>query len=150
MAHHRTTIRDALISLLTGLPSVANLYPERGYRVGPDDLPAVVFSLADDDTDTGDAAMGAPEVEEAQTIMVEVHATGGSGKLVAEALDQMELEVEGAIGADPTLGNLVEIVLKSGSTLEMNVDQDRVLGVRVITYVAQWRHAFGAPDIAES
>ena len=152
MAHYRTTLRNQLATLLGGLTVPQNVYIERAHRIGPDDLPAVVWALTDDEQDAGDRAMGSPtfEVEDQQTLMVELHESGSTGATVATTIDAMELEVESVLGTDPTLGGAVENLYKTGSTLEYNVDQDRVLGVRVITYILHWRHVFGSPDIAES
>ena len=152
MAHYRTTLRNQLASLLGALTVPQNVYLERAHRIGPEDLPAVVWALTDDEQEEDDRAMGSPSfvVEDQQSLMVELHATGSAGGPVANSLDSMELEVEQILGADPTLGGAVENLYKTGSTLEYNVEQDRVLGVRVITYIMHWRHTFGSPDIPES
>jgi len=96
--------------------------------------------------------MGQPvyQVEHAQVLTVEIHTEAADGQIAAESVDQVQLEVEGALASDLSLGGLVEIIEPAGSELEMLTDQDRVIAVRSVNYVLPWRAAFGTPDIPEN
>ena len=148
MPHARTTMRDAIQSAMASV-TLATVYMERRMRLEPGLLPAVVVSLTDSETETEGFSMGGYKVENSQSINVEIQvagAVGDDGLGVAELIDDIETEVEAAIAADLTLSGAADIVYPTGSVYETNVDQDRVLGVRVIQYVAPWRHQFGTPD----
>lgn len=150
--HARAQVRAALAAVLGGLATPAAVYMERRNRLDPGLLPAVVVALTDCEAQPGDRTMDAGDgfvVEWAQTVVVEIHATGRDGDVVAPVLDQVELEVETALGADPSLGGLLELLEPTSSALDMTTDQDRTLGVRSITYTATWRAPFGAPDQPE-
>jgi hypothetical protein len=133
--------------------TLATVYMERRNRLDPSLLPAVVVSLTDSEPQTDDFTMRTPFVsDDQQAINVEIQVAGmpgDDGLGVAEAIDAIEVQVETAIAEDPSLGGAVEIVYPGGSVYETSVDQDRVLGVRVIQYLAPWRHTFGSPDQPE-
>ncbi len=152
MAHNRTQIRDALVGLLTATVTSATVYSERRNRIDSTMRPLVIVSLGTDDSDASRRAMGQPvyQVEHAQVLTVEIHTDAADGQVAAEAIDQIQLEIEGALASDLTLGGLVEIIEPVGSELEMLTDQDRVIAVRSCNYLLPWRAPFGTPDIPEN
>ena len=154
MPHARATMRDAIQAAMAGNVTLATVYMERRNRLDPSMLPAVVISLTDSEPQTDEFTMRSPlyECDNQQAINIEIQAAGepgDDGLLVAEAIDAIEVEVETAMAEDLTLGGAAEMVYPGGSVYETNVDQDRVLGVRVIQYLAPWRHTFGSPDQPE-
>lgn len=152
MAHNRSQIRDAVVGLLTASVSSATIYSERRNRIDSTMRPLVIVSLGTDDPDASRRAMGQPvyQVEHAQVLTVEIHTEAADGQVAAEAVDQIQLEIEGALASDLSLGGLVEIIEPAGSELEMLTDQDRVIAVRSCNYVLPWRAEFGAPDTPEN
>lgn len=147
--HVRTQIRNAVTAALAGFTS-GTVYVERANRLGPDDLPAVLVHLTEYAAQADERAMGASfGVETQQQIVCELHATGGDGLSVAEAIDAMDAEVETALAGDAGLAALLEILEPGETSYEINVEQDRVIASRTVIYVATWRHLFGAPETAE-
>lgn len=151
MAHNRTQIRDALVALLTPALS-ATVYAERRHRIDSTMRPLVIVTLAEDVFDAGRQSMGDPsfDVEHAQQVEIKIHTEGFDGEVAAVAIDQIELEIEGALASDLSLGGLVENIEPVGSGLEMNTEQDRVIAVRTVNYAAPWRSEFGKPDTPEN
>ncbi len=147
--HGRAQIRAALVTALT--PALTGtFYSERAHRLEPGLLPAILLRMGEDSAQDDQRTQGVPfTVERQQTITIELHAAGANGGVVASSLDAMDAEVEQLIAAEPSLEAIVELIAPSESAVEMNVEQDRVLGVRVVTYIATWRHAFGAPETPE-
>ena len=148
--HIRTQVRDAIEAALSGLVN-ATAYMERKHRMDAGLLPAVLVYLTDcEPQDDMRATTGPFTTETVQTLVCELHAEGVDGKSVAEAIDAMESEVETALAGDAALMALIEILEPAGSQIEMNSEQDRVLGVRSVSYNVTWRHVFGAPETPES
>lgn len=152
MAHNRTQIRTAVVALLTAGVTSATVYSERRNRIDSTMRPLAIVSLGASDPEAAQRAMGQPAymVEHSQQITVEIHTEAADGQIAAEAVDQIELEIEGALASDLTLGGLVEIIEPASSELEMLTDQDRVIAVRSVSYTAPWRAAFGTPDTPET
>jgi len=150
--HNRSAIRAALAALIGPAIAPAQLLIERQQRIDSSLRPLCILSLGEDAIDIGQTAMGNPsfEVEHGQAVTVEIHTEGASGDVAAEAIDALELLVEGAIASDLKLGGLVEMMTPVSSEMEMQTDQDRVIAVRSIDYLASWRSNFGTPDIPES
>lgn len=150
--HNRTAIRESLLTLLSTMATPSAVYAERRHRIGSAMRPLVIFSLGETTPEPGEMAMGgtAYVVEHVQTITLELHAEGADGDAVADTIDQMELEAEQLLASDLTLGGLVEMIYPGTSQLEMSDDQDRVIGVRSVTYTVPWRAVFGAPDTPET
>lgn len=150
MAHVRTQLRQAVATALTGLATPANVYAERRHRLDVSEMPLIIFSLQGDTAQADERAMGQPfTVERDSELVLELHAMGVSGEAVSDTLDQMELESEQALVAAWESWGLLEILAPSTSEIEFSVDQDRVAGLRSVTYIATWRSDFGSPDIAE-
>ena len=145
-------MRDAIVALIkTGVTS-ATTYSERRHRIDSSLRPLVIVSLGEDTADTGEASMGDPlySVEHIQSVVCEIHVEAADGQVCAEAIDQIELEIESALSSDITLGGLCEIIYPVASELEMQTEQDRVIAVRSVAYAVPWRSAFGSPDTPEA
>lgn len=152
MAHNRTQIRDAVMTLLTPGVTSATVYSERRHRIDSTIRPLVIVSLGEDAQDIGQAAMGQPvyEIEHVQVVTCEIHVEAATGVECAVEIDQIELEVEQSLASDLTLGGICEIIYPIASELEMQTEQDRVIAVRSVNYSIPWRCAFGSPDIPET
>lgn len=149
MPHHRTTIRTALITAFGSL--TFPVYSERRDRLDAVTRPCAILTMTADEEDTTRRTTGWT-VEHVQTVLIELHVNASTGVEAAEAIDAMELEIEGAIaGSDGgTLGGIVELVEPGGSDIEFSREQDSIVAVRSLTYVASWRARFGQPDNPET
>lgn len=149
MPHHRTTIRNALATAVSGVGFT--VFPERQDRIDSTLRPCAVMSLTSADEDSTRRKMGW-SIEHAQTVLFELHADAPTGREVAEAIDAMELAIEAAVaGSDGgQLGGLVLLIEPAGSELEMSREQSTVVGVRSVSYTASWRAPFGQPDNPET
>jgi len=152
VAHNRTAIRDAVVSLLKAGVTSATTYSERRQRIDSTLRPLVIVSLGEDVQDIGQAAMGQPvyEIQHDQVLTCEIHVEAAEGQECAEAIDQIELEIEAALASDMTLGGICEVIYPAASELEMQTEQDRVIAVRSVNYTIPWRCAFGSPDTPET
>lgn len=151
MAHNRTAIRAALATAFGSL-SFSAWTETPGTRIDVTLRPRAVFTLPETAYESGEWVMGADsyDVEHSEGLTVELHADGATGENVADAIDAMELEIEAALAVDLTLGGLCENIVPIGSELEMNQEQDRVIGVRSCNYAILWRATFGTPDQPEA
>jgi len=147
--HGRSQIRAAIATALSAATS-GGVYIERANRLGAEDLPAMIVYMGEDSQSAGERAMGQSyDVEVDQQIQIELHAVGATGASVATPIDDMDEELEQILANDGPLGSLIEILSRESSAYELSIDQDRVYGLRTVTYVATWRHQFGAPDAPE-
>ena len=149
MAHGREQIRNA-VAVALGAVTSGTVYMERANRLEPSDLPGILVYMGDDTQQAGERAMGSMyDVEVDQTILVELHAAGATGVDVALAIDAMDEDVEQLLAGDSALNGLLDILVRESSTMTMSTEQDRVIALRAVTYVATWRHVFGAPETPE-
>ena len=153
MAHNRTELRNAVLALLQAIPTptAQAVYAERRRRIDATLRPLIIVSLGNDDFEPVERAMGSPSysVEHSQALVIELHADGTDGDVVADQIDAMELEVEQALVSDLTLGGRAELITPVSSELETETEQERVIGVRTLNYIIAWRSVFGAPDTPE-
>ena len=149
MPHHRTTIRNALVTATAGLTYA--VFPERQDRIDDTLRPCAVLSLTGTEEELSRRTMGW-RVDHEQTALFELHVDAPNGRTAAESLDAMELELEAALagGDGGTLGGIVELIEPAGSELEMSREQQSVVAVRSVTYTISWRALFGQPDTPEA
>ena len=118
MSHARTQIRAALVSRLTGLATTgANVFGHRYHKFADSELPGLRVFPEDeavlDPTSIKRSARQLPMTVECCT----KHLT-----TVENSLDQIALEVEIAVAADQTLGNLIRGGCKYAGIGEFRVD----------------------------
>ena len=147
--HARAQLRAAIATALSGLATPLAVYTERSHRLGPENLPAVLYSLTSDTAQADQRGMGAPTVERDQILAVELHAAGPDGETVADTIDELEVEVEAALVAAWPGWGILEDFNAQDSEIEMNADQEQILGVRTTQYVLTWRAPLGSPDNPE-
>lgn len=149
MAHNRTNLRNAIETAFSSITFAVLI--EQARRIDSSMRPCALLTLADDAAESDQRTMADPVfvTERAQSCVIELHAEGATGRDVVEAIDSMELEIEGALAADLTLDDLCELIEPEGSTLEMSAEQDTVIGSRSVVYNITWRAPFGSPDAPE-
>ena len=82
MAHHRTTIRNALVAAFSSV--TFTVYSERVQRLDETLRPAAILTLTATEEEASRRSMGW-KVEHLQTVVIELHAHAANGLLVAEA-----------------------------------------------------------------
>lgn len=145
MAHVRKQVRDAVVTLLTGLATTgANVYTGRVYPLdsSQSELPALFVNTP------GEEAEPSPEVDrsfQSRTIAIEVEAKVKGGAYV-DTLDQIAVEVETALGASITVGGKVVDLDYVGMEFDSSGETDKPVGSLVMRYSAAVSIATGAPS----
>ena len=138
MAHQRTTIRQAVAALLSGETAAeTRVYTTRvrPYRKG--DLPAIsVYTL--EETVSADGSATAPRELERDLQLV-IEAWVSPSETVDDDLDDLALEIETAMHADPYLGGAVGDSMLAATTLGVLEDGDGIMGVATLTYDVIYR-----------
>lgn len=103
MAHARKTIRDRIVTTLTGLTTTgSNVYRSRVYPLAENKLPGLaIYTLAEE---LEYAAIGTSRLQQrVLQVAVEIYAKGTSN--YDDTLDQICLEIEDALYGDITLND---------------------------------------------
>jgi len=102
MAHKRKLIRDAVVAALTGLTTTGvNVSVDPVYDIEAVKLPQLVITTGDESADPVAYGSGYRTYQRVLNLSIEAIAQATTG--LADTLDQIALEVETAINADPTL-----------------------------------------------
>lgn len=136
MAHMRTQIRQAVVAALAGLPTTGTrVFVSSVYELRAADLPCLLVHTGDepqiDPLDFSGASLQ-------RQLLVMVKAMAKQAASIQDALDQMLLEVEGAL-ALTTLGGLVKrLELKAVSTNEsaaLDTPAGELTATWLVTYI---------------
>jgi len=143
MPHARTQIRDAAVTLLTGLTTTgANIVAGRVWK--HDDSKVAVLSVTtNNDTLVDDQqSLDSKETRSARLVIDgEVRAQADSDA----TLDLIDAEVQTALMADDTLGGLVKFLEFVSAEKEISEDGDRAAGKVSIEYEFVYRIDRTAP-----
>ncbi len=140
MAHARQTIREAVVSYLTGLPTTgAYVHDTRFYN--HDVLPCLTV-FADNDSVDDELGTRTSQVRNL-TIRVEVRAKGTSG--IENTIDTICAEVEAAIYDDATLGGIALDTSLDATVIEYSVEQDQPIALALMSFNVDYVVAPGVP-----
>lgn len=139
MPHARETIRDAVITAVTGLATTgASVSGSRVYAFGA--LPFLNVTTLNDEvvevTTEGDVTRDLTVVVEARV------------KLAADVDDQIDdisAEIEAAIHADRTLGGVVKDIMIQNTEIEINGEEEQLIGIVRMEFLTQYRVALTDP-----
>ena len=137
MAHAQTQIRDAAVTLLTGLTTTgANVVAGKVFNY--DDAITAVLSVHtnEDAKDPAQQSLGTKETRE-MVLVIEGEARGQSD--VDATLDTISAEVQTALLTDKTLGGLVKSLQYESAIKEYSDAGDRAVGVITIQYTIVYR-----------
>lgn len=144
MSHARTQIRAALVTALTGLSTTgANVFAHRYHEFADSELPGLrVYPENEDVLDPFAMHRSARRVD----IVVECCAKQLT--TIENSLDQIALEVETAIAADQTLGNLVRGGCKYAGIGDFRVEHEgeKPVGIWPMRYVVDYDVNPAAPQ----
>lgn len=135
MPHGRKQIRDAVKVLLTGLATTgARIYAGRVEPLTAAECPGLNVRVSEETPIDDMRTLLEEEAFRAVGIAVEGYILAGG----EEALDQIALEVEQALEADPTIGGLVDDFSYQGTQLRRVPESEYDHAVVILTYSATY------------
>jgi hypothetical protein len=149
MAHIRKQIRDAVVTLLTGLATTGSkVYPNRVWPLSEAELPGILV-MADADTvssySEGSLAANTPRnINRLAHLTVQALARGDA---IDDQLDQICLEVEKALAADRFLGGLSVNVTLVDTRIQLKGDGEKPTGEATMSYLIEYWVLDTTPDV---
>ena len=132
MSHARQKIRDAVVTLVTGLTTTGSrVFDTRLYNLEPsEDLPGLVIYSKNESSERSDFSPNnySRELE----VIIEGYAETNS--LVENVLDTISLEVENVMGANPLLSNTATTSELNATEIEFDVMGEKPIGIIRLTY----------------
>jgi len=145
MAHVRKSIRDEIVTLVTGLTLTGSrVFPGRVYPLASGKLPGVLVYTQNEASNI-DSMGRNRRLERELDVVVEVYAQGTD--TIDDSLDAICVEVEEAIGA-ATLTNAKDIYLTATDIEVEGGEGDKVVGAARLTYRAIYRTSPGDVETA--
>ena len=143
MAEHiRKQIRDAAVTVLTGLTTTgSNIFASRVYPIEADTLPCLVVMTPTESITLESGTLEAPQRE----LVLEIKGVAKATSDLDDTLDQIAKEVETAIYTDITLGGLSYSLDLQGTDTALTDEGDQPNGSITLTYIVLYRTPFGAP-----
>jgi len=147
MAHVLTQIRDAIESNLGSMATVpaASVFVDRIYPLERQDFPCVLLSVMSETADPGSFGNG---ITYDRSASVDVHVCVLNNTAFDTAANQIQLEVEKAIAADPTVGGIATSIRYTGRSKSMNGDGETPFVSVTLSYQVTYRTDSTAPDVA--
>jgi len=146
MAHPRQLVRDAFVTALTGATAAgASVESTRVLRYRRDQLPAVLVYF-ETETVEADSHNSSPRyLERTVSIVVEGWVQQAAGVEIENALDDLALEIETAIDADPYLGGVIGDLgaRLDDTTAEVREEGQQLLGLVALTYLCEYETQLG-------
>lgn len=131
MSHARQKIRDAVVTLLTGLTTTGSrVYDTRLYNLEPsENLPGLVVYTQNESSQRSDFSPNnyARELD----VIIEGYAETNSS--VENSLDTIGLEVENVLGANPLLSNTATTSELTATEIEFDVMGEKPIGIIRLT-----------------
>jgi hypothetical protein len=146
MAHLRTKIRAALVTALTGLPTVgAHVYKSRLYPLEPDKLPALLIYSANESAEAKGRCV--PRIVD-KAYMVDVVAVARATADLDDVLDAVCEEVEIALATPcaPLEAALTANMALLRTTLEFDGAAEQPVGRARMTYRVDYRSPENEPS----
>ena len=131
MAHVRKSIRDNVVTTLTGLTTTgSNIYRTRVYPLAEDKLPGLAIYTRDEST--GDETMGIPRTQIRNlTVAVEIYVKGTSN--YDDTLDTICVEIEEALYTDLTRGGYAKDTNITNMDAEFSGEGDQPVARATLT-----------------
>lgn len=143
MAHVRKTIRDKIVTLVTGLSTTGtNVFRSRVYPLESAKLPGLtVYTLDEDSQIITMGSTGNNRMDRVVEIAIEGYARETSN--LDDKLDQIALEVEEAIAADDTLTGSAKKAELVKTNITMLGDGNQPIGAIRLLYEIQYNTTNG-------
>lgn len=145
MSHVRQQIRQAIITLVTGLTTTgSNVFDTPVYLTEPAVLPALLCRSDSEDIEID--TMGHPrDMMRELTFSIQAQVQAVSG--YQNTLDTICSEIEVALSADLTLGGLVQDMYLSNVLFEFD-NGEQPVGMGTLTYMIMYRTKDTQPEVA--
>ena len=132
MKHARTQIRNAVTTLLKGNTTAGNnVYEARVYPLNDPKLPALLVYTKQETV--GEQSMSRPRTQQRE-LFVTVEAYVKARGNVDEDTDNLAMEIEQLIAADPTLGGLVKDTALDTTETQFSDDGEKPVAVAILTF----------------
>lgn len=132
MKHARTQIRNAVTTLLKGNTTAGNnVYEARVYPLNDPKLPALLIYTKQETV--GEQSMSRPRTQQRE-LFVTVEAYVKARGNVDEDTDNLAMEIEQMIAADPTLGGLVKDTALDTTETQFSDDGEKPVAVAILTF----------------
>ncbi|MCH2547462.1 MAG: phage minor tail U family protein [Alphaproteobacteria bacterium] len=143
MKHARTQIRNAVTALLKGNTAAGNnVYEARVYPINDPKLPALLIYTKQEVV--GEQSMSRPRTQQRE-LMLSVEAYVKARGNVDEVTDDLALEIEQLIAADPTLGGLVKDIALEITETQFSDDGEKPVAVAILTFSTLYAVKENAP-----
>lgn len=137
MSHARQQIREQFETLLTGLTTTTtNVTASRVYTVSDSNLPHLSIYSVNESLDEDKGVLGDKEF---RLLSVVVEARVKRNSNLDDQLDTIAVEVEKAIFADDTLGNLVKGTDLESTEIELDGEGEKKTGLMTMTFICSYR-----------
>lgn len=144
MAHLRKTIRDNVVTTVTGLATTgARVFRSRVYPLEAADLPGILVYTLSESVRYG--STGRPR-EMIRTVQLVVEAVARVSAGLDNDLDQICLEVEKALVADHKRGNQAIDTRLDGTEITITGDGDKPIGSARMSWLVDYAHIETTPD----
>ena len=141
MSHARETIRDAVVTAVTGLTITgAKVYPSRVFPLADENLPGLLVYTSNEDIDEEEGKLAKLQFRN-QTVIIE-----GYDKLSAGLDDQLDDIAEDVEAAMFGAGFSTIDLLSTETDIEDGLEQP--VGKITLTFLVQYITAEGAPGTA--
>lgn len=151
MAHIRTELRNQLVTTLlnANITNIGpNVFNSRQYRAGTVDLPIISVYILEDDVQPEVGAMAQdPPFRHDTVATIESHVAGKNGLEVADALDQIGVEIDQALILNRNLGGFADTDLTPRDiSFAFQTESDRVTGQMTYTFSVTYRATLSDPE----
>lgn len=145
-AHVRTQIRDAVVSLLTGLPTTgANVHNSRVSKFRESDLPALNISVRAESSNASTTGRN-PMLSRNATLVIKCYTMVADG--YETNLDTMAKEIEEKLGEHPTLGGLCKSITPKQFDSDASEDLQITAGLGILAFDVPYYTVQGKPTEA--
>ena len=140
--HPRKVIRHKVKDILLGGPTsaAARVYPSRILPIRrKETLPLILVDTPNDDVEQDSYDNGPLVLDRTVEVVLAGFVEGVEPEDVADACDALALEIELLMNADPQLSGSAGDTKLQGTTIDVEREGDRVLGMCVLTYEIEYR-----------
>lgn len=139
MAHPRQLIRQAVRNLLLNQTAAGtNVVTTRVLPYRKEDLPAISVYTLEEEVDPDSVNTGPRELE--RQLVLEIAGWVKYGAGMDDAQDDLALEIETAMHADPTFGGTAAESVLAGTVMSIKGESsDSLLGLVTLTYQVTYR-----------